>query len=237
MAGDVRLIRSPLSVAGMVLTTISATLFLVVFLADLFGLHTNPYIGVVFFLLLPGAFLLGLVLIPLGAWLERRRRAAGKAPSAAHWPRIDLNDARQRRTAVLIFLLTIANVVIVSLAGYRGVEYMDSVAFCGQVCHTVMKPEFVGAPGRPACQREVRRLPCRSRCIGFCLCEDSGHASSAGGAAWHLSDADRPGGAPAPDGQGDVRAVPCSAARPWRQDSRRRRIRRQREERPVDDAG
>jgi hypothetical protein len=35
----------------MVLTTISAVLFLVVFLADLFGLHTNPYIGVVFFLL------------------------------------------------------------------------------------------------------------------------------------------------------------------------------------------
>jgi len=144
VAGDVRLIRSPLSVAGMVLTTISATLFLVVFLSDLFGWHTNPYIGVVFFLLLPGAFLIGLVLIPLGAWLERRRRAAGKPPSAAHWPRIDLNDPTQRRTAVLVFLLTVANVVIVSLAGYRGVEYMDSVAFCGQTCHTVMKPEFVG---------------------------------------------------------------------------------------------
>jgi hypothetical protein len=133
----------------MVLTTISAALFLVVFLADLFRLHTNPYIGVVFFLLLPGAFLLGLVLIPLGAWLERRRRAAGKPPTAAHWPRIDLNDPTQRRTAVLIFLLTIANVVIVSLAGYRGVEYMDSVAFCGRVCHTVMRPEFVAHQSGP----------------------------------------------------------------------------------------
>ena len=42
---SVRLIRSPLSVAGMVLTTISAVVFLVVFIADLFGMHTNPYIG------------------------------------------------------------------------------------------------------------------------------------------------------------------------------------------------
>ena len=42
-------IRSPLSIAGMVLTTISAVVFLVVFLADLFGMHTNPYIGIVFF--------------------------------------------------------------------------------------------------------------------------------------------------------------------------------------------
>jgi hypothetical protein len=127
----------------MVLTTISAALFIVVLLADLFGWHTNPYIGIVFFLILPALFLLGLALIPLGAWLARRRHLAGKAPLAVSWPRIDLNDPRQRTTAVLIFALTIVNVVIVSLAGYRGVEYMDSVAFCGQVCHTVMKPEFV----------------------------------------------------------------------------------------------
>src|ERR1700681_3332724 len=98
MPGGVRLIRSPISVAGMVLTTISAALFLVVFLADLFGLHTNPYIGIVFFLVLPALFLLGLALIPIGAWVERRRRAAGKAPSALYWPRIDLNDPTQRAT-------------------------------------------------------------------------------------------------------------------------------------------
>lgn len=53
MAGDVRLIRSPVSVTGMVLTTISAVLFIVVLLADLFGLHSNPYVGILFFLLLP----------------------------------------------------------------------------------------------------------------------------------------------------------------------------------------
>jgi hypothetical protein len=149
MAGDVRLIRSPISVIGMVLTTISAVLFLVVFLADLFGLHSNPYIGIVFFLLLPGVFVVGLLLIPAGAWIERRRRAAGKTPSSAHWPRIDLNDPAQRTAAVIVFALTMANIVIVSLAAFRGVEYMDSVQFCGQVCHTVMKPEFAAHAGAP----------------------------------------------------------------------------------------
>jgi hypothetical protein len=149
MPADIRLIRSPVSVAGMVLTTISAVLFLVVFLADLFGLHTNPYIGILFFLILPVLFVVGLVLIPLGAWLERRRRAAGKAPSSVHWPRIDLDDPAQRTAAVLIFGLTIANIVIVSLAAYRGVEYMDSPQFCGQVCHTPMKPEFIAHENGP----------------------------------------------------------------------------------------
>src|ERR1700674_4363435 len=141
MARDVRLVRSPLSVAGMVLTTVSAVVFLVVFLADLFGMHTNPYLGIVFFLILPGIFVFGLILIPLGAWIERRRRAAGKKPSELSWPRIDLNNADHRRAAVAIFALALVNIVIVSLASYRGIEYMDSVQFCSQVCHSVMKPE------------------------------------------------------------------------------------------------
>jgi uncharacterized RDD family membrane protein YckC len=79
MAGDVRLIRSPLSAAGMVLTTISAVLFLVVFLADVLGLHTNPYLGIVFFLVLPGLFMIGLLLIqsPPGS-------NSGGAPAGKH---------------------------------------------------------------------------------------------------------------------------------------------------------
>jgi len=104
---------------------------------------------------LPGIFLFGLALIPLGSWLERRRRARGRPSAQIHWPRIDFNDPVHRHTAIIIFALTIANVVIVSLAAYRGVEYMDSVQFCGQVCHTVMKPEFAayqdGAHSRVAC--------------------------------------------------------------------------------------
>ena len=155
MPRDVRLIRSPISIAGMVLTTISAVVFIVVLLGDLFGLHTNPYLGILFFILLPSLFVLGLLLIPLGAWVERRRRAAGKPPASVDWPRIDLNDPAHRRVAVIVFALTMANIAIVSLGAYKGVEYMDSVGFCGQVCHTPMKPELVahqqGPHARVAC--------------------------------------------------------------------------------------
>ena len=149
MARAARLIRSPVSVAGMVLTTISAVLFLIVFLADLFGLHTNPYIGIVFFLVLPALFLVGLVLIPLGAWRERRRRALGHPAAEVRWPQLDLNNPTHRTVAVSIFALTMANVIIVSLAAYRGVEYMDTVQFCGTVCHDVMKPEYQAYQNSP----------------------------------------------------------------------------------------
>ena len=149
MARDVRLIRSPISVAGMVITTISGVVFVVVLLADLFGLHTNPYLSILFFLLLPAAFVFGLLLIPLGAWVERRRRAAGKPATSVEWPHIDLNNPSHRRAAVIVFALTLANIVLVSLGTYKGVEYMDSVGFCGQVCHAPMKPEFVAHQNGP----------------------------------------------------------------------------------------
>ena len=87
----------------MVLTTVSAVVFLVVFFADLFGLHTNPYLGIVFFLVLPALFVFGLLLIPLGAWIERRRRAAGQAAVGVRWPQIDLNDSDAAATAVVVF--------------------------------------------------------------------------------------------------------------------------------------
>jgi hypothetical protein len=161
MVRDISLFDSPTVVAGIFLATLSAVLFLVVFLADLFGLHTNPYMGIVFFVILPGVFLIGLVLIPVGVWRERRRRLQGRAPSHVHWLILDLNDPIQRRRAVIFLALTLVNVVIVSLAAYRGIEYMDSVAFCGQVCHSVMQPEFVAYQDRPH-----SRVPCVQCHIG-----------------------------------------------------------------------
>lgn len=155
MPSIIRYLRNTTSLVGMALVTTSAVLFLVMFLADLFGLHTNPYIGILFFLVIPGIFIIGLAIIPVGAYFARRRHQRGDAPALPQWPRLDLNDPIQRRAVFIFVTLSLANIVIVSLAAYRGVEYMDSVQFCGQACHTVMKPEFTAyqdsAHSRVAC--------------------------------------------------------------------------------------
>ena len=48
---------------------------------------------------------------------------------------LNLNDPRQLRITAIVAGLTVVNVLIVALAGFQGVHYMDSVQFCGQVCH------------------------------------------------------------------------------------------------------
>jgi hypothetical protein len=151
-----RLIRNGISLVGAAVVTLSAVLFLIVYLADLFGLHTNPYIGIVFFLIVPALFVIGLLLIPFGVWREHRRVLAG-APPRTDWPRIDLNNRHARHVVFGVLVLTLANLVIVSLAAMRGIEFMDEPRFCGQVCHTSMQPQFVaheeGPHSRVACVR------------------------------------------------------------------------------------
>ena len=135
------LIRHPLSLAGSVLATVSAVLFFTLLAAELLGLLDNPYAGLVVFIVVPALFVAGLLLIPLGIRLERRRLA--RHPGAtADWPVIDLRSAPVRRRVVVFIALTAVNLSIVLLAGYGSLHYMDSPTFCGQTCHAPMHPQY-----------------------------------------------------------------------------------------------
>lgn len=141
--------QNRLTEAGVVLTT-SAAVTLIAFWIYLIvqARPVHPYTGIVFFLILPGVFLLGLVLIPIGIWLRfRKLRAKGELP--AEYPKVDLRSPFLRRAVILVGLLTFANFAIMGAASYKGVEYMDSAQFCGQTCHTVMEPEYAAYVDSP----------------------------------------------------------------------------------------
>ena len=141
--------RNITSLIGAVITT-STGIILVGFWA--FQIITNtripPYFGVIFYLILPGLFVLGLILMPVGA-LWRRHKLRNRHELPAVYPQINLHDPLLQHTAYWVAGLTILNVVIMGSASYRGVEYMDSVSFCGQTCHTVMEPEFTAYQNSP----------------------------------------------------------------------------------------
>jgi len=153
--------QNPISLTGAILTT-SAGLTLVTFWAYeiLKGGPIHPYTGIVFFLVLPGIFILGLLLMPLGALLRRRKlRKEGKL--AQPYPAIDLRRPILRRALVLVIFASALNATLMGIASYKGVEHMDSVEFCGQTCHVVMAPEFTAYKGSPH-----SRVPCVDCHIG-----------------------------------------------------------------------
>jgi hypothetical protein len=120
-----------------------ATLFFISFqLIELLEPSSNPYTGLWSFLVLPALLVVGLLLIPLGWLLERRRRRlAPETP--AELPRLDPNDPRHRRGLIVFGLGTLLVVPLIGVASYRGYHYTDSTQFCGQVCHSVMHPEYL----------------------------------------------------------------------------------------------
>jgi nitrate/TMAO reductase-like tetraheme cytochrome c subunit len=133
--------NNPISLAGGAITSASGVTMVGYWLVEIFGRpNDNPYLGIIFFLLLPALFIVGLLLIPVGVFLRRRKlQKAGQIP--AEFPKIDFNDRMFRHGVDIVLVATIANLLLVSIASYRGAAYMDSPQFCGQSCH-VMHPEY-----------------------------------------------------------------------------------------------
>lgn len=71
--------QNPLTPAGAVLTTSGAATLIAFWFYDfLLPGPPHPYMGILLFLILPVVFVLGLVLIPIGILLHRRRLSSGE---------------------------------------------------------------------------------------------------------------------------------------------------------------
>jgi len=130
------------SLIGGAITSASAIVLVGFWVVSFFGRggSSNPYLGILFDVFLPGLFIFGLILIPIGIWLRRRQlKALGQIPSV--YPQINLKDPVFRRGIEIVIVATAINFVIVGTASYRTVSYMDSANFCGQSCH-VMAPQW-----------------------------------------------------------------------------------------------
>ena len=140
-----------LTIAGVVLTTLSGLLIIVFLIAQLWGGLDNPYIGLFAYVVLPMVFILGLLEIPIGMWRRRRKLLRGGATDAelAEYPRLDFNDSHMRRVATIVIVMTALNTVLLGAASFFAVEEMETVEFCGETCHTVMQPEFTAYQDSP----------------------------------------------------------------------------------------
>ncbi len=122
------------TMAGVALVTLAGFSWIFVLPVSLRGRVENPYIGLLVFIAIPVIFFAGLILIPIGIALGKRRVQQQLAT---------LPDRRAafRRAGIFFAVMTAANLIIGSQISFRAVEYMDNVQFCGQSCH-VMKPEY-----------------------------------------------------------------------------------------------
>lgn len=128
------------SLTGVV--TVAASVFAagLLFLIDTFGKATNPYVGILTYLVAPMFTLLGVGLIVLGMFLRRREvRLRGEPIPLV----IDLSRSRDRRILGYFVGGSALFLVVTAIGSYHSYHFTESTTFCGQACHTVMEPEMV----------------------------------------------------------------------------------------------
>jgi hypothetical protein len=139
------------SLTGTLLIVISLLLIGALLVMQGLGFEGGAYLGIITFVVLPMAFLAGLILVPVGLWWRKRGDAkpdAAGQPSGL-LPVFDLNQERTR--GVLIGFVALAIPVLALAAGltFKAVHYMDSDEFCGMACHKVMQPEYTAYQRSP----------------------------------------------------------------------------------------
>ncbi len=154
------LIQNTISLVGTAIAASALTLIISLFLIEALGFEGGAYLGILTYLVLPMIFVLGLILIPLGI-MRQRKRAALAGESLTLFPVIDLNSESTRKSVIVFLVLTMINIIVLAGATYKGVEVMDSVAFCGTACHSVMQPEYTAHQRSPH-----SRVPCVECHIG-----------------------------------------------------------------------
>ncbi|HET7209906.1 MAG TPA: NapC/NirT family cytochrome c [Terriglobales bacterium] len=144
-----KLLRNPLSLIGLALALVALANIFFLFFIDLTSDRPSPYVGILAYMVAPGFLIFGLLLIPIGVWNDRRRRSGHRPEQASRYLRIDFADPGQRGAVAFFLCFVVVFVMMSAVGSYRAYEFTDSVQFCGQLCHSVMAPEFTAYQQSP----------------------------------------------------------------------------------------
>jgi nitrate/TMAO reductase-like tetraheme cytochrome c subunit len=141
--------RNLLSEIGLGTAVIGLANLVFLIYLDMSGTHSNPYFGILTWIVAPAILIFGLSVFFFGMLRERNRRRRTAPDDVALYPRVDLNERRTRLilgwTAVGLILFVTMSVV----GSYQAYHYTESDAFCGTTCHQVMQPEYTAYQQSP----------------------------------------------------------------------------------------
>lgn len=136
-------IRNWISISGAVIAVFNLAVILTLFLLNTAFGFGGSYIGLFIYIILPGFMIIGLLMIPIGMRINRKRaRKAKQEGKELNWPVIDFNSAETRNAGIIFIVGTVVLLIISSIGSYEAFHYTESVEFCGKLCHNVMEPEF-----------------------------------------------------------------------------------------------
>jgi hypothetical protein len=136
--------RNWISVIGAVIALLNLFLILLLFLITFLFDAGSSYVGLFMYIILPMFLIVGLILIPVGAYFNKRKlKKEHKTEQVREMPVIDFNKPATRNVAVIFTAGTLVLLILTGIGSYEAFHYTESVEFCGKICHQVMEPEYV----------------------------------------------------------------------------------------------
>jgi thiosulfate reductase cytochrome b subunit/fumarate reductase subunit C len=136
------ILYNPITITGSLIAGITFFAILVMMVVELLSTSTNAYTGLVTFVALPTVLAFGVVLIIFGAFRENRRLLLHKSGKVDRLPILDLNKRKHQAALVVFTLGTVILIVSTIYGSFKAYDYMETDQFCGNVCHSVMQPEY-----------------------------------------------------------------------------------------------
>ena len=134
------LLQNWMSLAGLVIVIGGLFSLFLLFMLDIVGHFSNPYISILTWMVAPAFLVFGFVLTLIGVLRTRHKRVGSVSMISA--VQIDLSRPRDRRILVSFVVGSLLFMMLSAVGSYNAFEFTESVQFCGQTCHGVMKPEL-----------------------------------------------------------------------------------------------
>jgi len=131
-----------ITIIGAIIAAVNLLLIILLFIISTIFNNSDTNLGLFIYIILPGFFVFGLLMIPAGIIISRRK-AAGLLPNGKKLlPVVDLNIPRQRKAFFLFAIVTIIILFLSTYGSFEAYHLTESVEFCGTLCHKVMEPEY-----------------------------------------------------------------------------------------------
>lgn len=143
----VHLTNNTISRIGILLITTGGVAWLFVLPVEAREGASHPYLGILFYVILPMIFFLGLGLVPVGIYRQKRHEIK-RQEYPREFPPLTWENLDFRRLVKFVAVATVLNIIIGGYYTHATVMYMDSPNFCGVTCHS-MHPEFTAYQESP----------------------------------------------------------------------------------------
>jgi nitrate/TMAO reductase-like tetraheme cytochrome c subunit len=138
-----------LTIIGAIIAIINFLLIIFLFVISTIFDSSSSNLGLFIYIILPGFLIFGLIMIPVGMLVERRRLRMATETGRGPLPYLDLNDLRHRNAFIIFTVATIIILFLSTLGSFKAYHITESVEFCGTLCHKVMEPEHTAYQNSP----------------------------------------------------------------------------------------